>query len=302
MLCRLAWLTAALTLVLLGIGGAVHATGSSLACPDWPLCHGQVLPEMRGGVAIEHTHRLVASLVGLCTLAIAVLAHGRGGRTRTLGWAAASLVVVQGVLGGITVLLRLSFVASMLHLLVSMIFFGTLLMLAVRTGSEPEDAGPERRPPPRTRGLVTAAIAVVLLQILLGGAIRHGGAAFACSSADLVLCDGDAWPAGLAARTHLLHRAGGLLVLVAVLAASIAALRTDPRRRVRWLALAAPVLVAGQIALGLATVASSIGVVWVTAHLVLAALLLADLLLLHRAMRRDRRALTRATFAPTSPS
>ena len=60
---RLAGATAAATFVLLVIGGMVHATGSSLACPDWPLCYGQFFPAMEGGVLYEHGHRLVALAV-----------------------------------------------------------------------------------------------------------------------------------------------------------------------------------------------------------------------------------------------
>ena len=54
-------LTAVFTLILMTLGGAVHATGSSLACPDWPLCYGQAFPEMVGGILYEHSHRLLGT-------------------------------------------------------------------------------------------------------------------------------------------------------------------------------------------------------------------------------------------------
>ncbi|MCY4524813.1 MAG: COX15/CtaA family protein, partial [Halobacteriovoraceae bacterium] len=66
---RLVSITIFLTFCLLIWGGVVHNTESSLACPDWPLCHGQFFPKMAGGILIEHGHRLLASLVGfLCLL------------------------------------------------------------------------------------------------------------------------------------------------------------------------------------------------------------------------------------------
>src|SRR4051794_38915603 len=51
---------AAATYLLILIGGLVHGTGSSLACPDWPTCYGTMMPKMEGGVLVEHSHRLAA--------------------------------------------------------------------------------------------------------------------------------------------------------------------------------------------------------------------------------------------------
>src|SRR5438132_1210082 len=69
---RLAAAAAFLTLVLIVAGGLVTNTDSGLACPDWPTCFGSPMPRMVGGVLVEHTHRLIATAVGLCTLALCV--------------------------------------------------------------------------------------------------------------------------------------------------------------------------------------------------------------------------------------
>jgi len=84
---RLAAAAAFLTVVLIVAGGLVTNTDSGLACPDWPTCFGSVVPQMVGGVAVEHTHRLIATAVGLCTVALVVLTlrHARQ------GWLAAAL-------------------------------------------------------------------------------------------------------------------------------------------------------------------------------------------------------------------
>src|SRR5206468_3000404 len=93
---RLALATALATFVLLIVGSLVHGTGSSLACPDWPLCYGTLFPKMDNGVEFEHTHRLVAAIVGFMTVALAGMLLFRKRRgVRLLGVAAALLVVFQ---------------------------------------------------------------------------------------------------------------------------------------------------------------------------------------------------------------
>src|SRR5690242_471803 len=103
---RFAIATAGLTFVLLLMGGLVHNTGSSLACPDWPLCFGKVMPKMEGGVLVEHSHRLVAATVTFLALGLMIGCWRRASRTgdgnlRGLGILAFSLVLGQALLGGL---------------------------------------------------------------------------------------------------------------------------------------------------------------------------------------------------------
>src|SRR4249920_450325 len=70
---RFAIVTAVATYLLILIGGLVHGTGSSLACPDWPTCYGTMMPKMEGGVLVEHSHRLAAGTVTILTLVLAAL-------------------------------------------------------------------------------------------------------------------------------------------------------------------------------------------------------------------------------------
>ena len=77
MIRRLAAIAAGLTIVLIVAGGLVTNTDSGLACPDWPTCYGSLVPRMTGNVAIEHTHRLIATAVGLLTVALVILTMRR---------------------------------------------------------------------------------------------------------------------------------------------------------------------------------------------------------------------------------
>ena len=135
---RFAIATAIATFVLLIVGSMVHGTGSSLACPDWPLCYGSFFPKMENGVEYEHSHRLVATGVGIMTVALTVmLLLQKGRRFFKLGVAATVLVIFQGILGGITVLYRLPRAISIAHLATSMCFFSLMIVIALRTAPVP---------------------------------------------------------------------------------------------------------------------------------------------------------------------
>src|SRR5258705_7152274 len=150
---RFAIATALATFVLLIVGSLVHGTGSSLACPDWPLCYGTLFPKMQNGVEYEHTHRLVASGVGFMTVVLAImLLLGKTGGLRLLCIGAALLVVFQGILGGITVLYKLPRAISIAHLATSMCFFSLTILLALRTAPSLPAVGPEGAPLRRSLG------------------------------------------------------------------------------------------------------------------------------------------------------
>ena len=320
MIRRLAAAAAFLTVVLIVAGGVVTNTDSGLACPDWPTCFGSAMPKMVGNVAVEHTHRLIATVVGLCTVALVVLTLRRAlqgalalalasfstlllgasfwaGRVKhindhlplaavalvALGYAgfawaisraretdakfataALMVVLLQGLLGGLTVLYRLPTLVLVMHLGTSMLFLSLAVVLAVPHAQVAAPRGP----------LWITAVAVYV-QILLGATVRHTGAGLVC--VDLPFCRGALWPEGVHPMVHLhmAHRAFAIVVLGLVCWSSLRVVRSS-RGLIRALAWIAPALVLAQIALGILTILTFKDLVPVTAHLLVAALLLAD--------------------------
>ena len=137
---RFAKLVAALTLLLIAAGGMVTSTGSGLSVPDWPTTYGWnmftfPLSKWVGGIRYEHFHRLVASTVGFLTIILAVWTWRVDTRrwVRSLGWACLGAVVLQGLLGGLTVLLKLPPAVSIGHAGLAQIFFCLTVMLALVT-------------------------------------------------------------------------------------------------------------------------------------------------------------------------
>jgi heme A synthase len=248
------------TFALVLLGGVVHATGSSLACPDWPTCYGTLNPEMTGGILYEHSHRLLGTAVGLLTVALAV-AVAPSARLRRWGFLALAIVIVQGVLGGLTVLFKLPPAISIAHLGTSMGFFA----LIVGIGFELIDteraavAAPARR-------LLALTAGAVYLQLLLGAAVRHLGAGLACP--EWLLCGADGTLAGL----QVTHRLAGLAVSGLIVLAAVRAFGELTGWR-RLALVAMPVLVLAQLVFGAWSVGSYLGVTAVTFHLGAGALL-----------------------------
>lgn len=174
---RFCLLLAACTLFLVVAGASVTSNEAGLSVPDWPLSYGKVMPEMKGGVFFEHGHRMIASTVGLLTVILAVWLWRAEPRRwmRNLGLAALGAVILQGVLGGLTVLLMLPPAVSIAHACLAQLFFSTTVAFCLFT-SKSWLAGPQvvtdaGWPSLRTLSILNAAL--VLCQVALGAGFRH---------------------------------------------------------------------------------------------------------------------------------
>jgi cytochrome c oxidase assembly protein subunit 15 len=285
---RFAVLTAAATLFLILAGGLVTSTESGLSVPDWPLSYGRLMPPMVGGIFYEHGHRMVATTVGILTVLLAVGLYRREPRAwvRRLGYGALAAVVLQGVLGGLTVILLLPTAVSVAHACLAQTFFCLVVTLAVVTSPRWRDAG--RVPGGRVARIGAATVAMIFLQLLLGAVMRHTKAGLAIP--DFPLAFGRVVPSfsSFPVTIHFAHRAGALAVAALVLACAVLAFQSG-RPGLKKAALLLVVLVAAQISLGAFTVLSRKGVAVTTAHVATGALLLGSALAFTLASLREGR-------------
>ena len=175
---RFALLVAVATFFLIIAGANVTSHDAGLAVPDWPLSFGKFFPQMVGNVFWEHGHRMIAATVGLLTIVLAIYLQIREPRrwVKRLGWFALGLVIVQGLLGGLTVKLLLPLWVSAAHATLAQLFFLTTVSIAVFTSrswinAESKIFEGDNGVSPRT--LCVASLALILVQLVLGATLRH---------------------------------------------------------------------------------------------------------------------------------
>jgi cytochrome c oxidase assembly protein subunit 15 len=309
---RFSLFTAISTFFLVIAGGLVTSTQSGLSVPDWPNTYGHFMfaypfDEMVGGILYEHSHRMIASVVGFLTVILTVWVWRREERrwVRNLSAAALTAVIVQGVLGGITVLFLLPTPVSVAHATLAQTFFAAVAALALVTSRWWIDQPQTPLQPHGASGgsLTTMTVvvsAMVWVQLILGAVMRHTDAGLAVpdfplayghlvpslSPGDLdaytrVLNDADIRLAADGPITasqvaiHLIHRYWGIITGLVLLWTAHRLYRLSPAgSRHRKLGVILAGLTLSQIALGAFTVLSRKAVEITTAHVALGALLL----------------------------
>src|SRR6266852_6168472 len=160
------------TIVLLTAGALVTSEDAALAVPDWPLSYGSITPPMVGGIAYEHTHRVIAAGLGVLIILLAALLWRKQERTwlAWLGFAALGGVIFQGILGGLTVLKLLHYWLPVMHACAAQLEFAILVSIAVFTSRwwSESRAQYEDRGSPSIRAIAVINHSLVGIQFLLG--------------------------------------------------------------------------------------------------------------------------------------
>jgi len=198
------------------MGGIVRVTGSGLGCPDWPLCHGQIIPPWEIAPWIEYLHRLSASVSGVCTLLMVVTAfmrYGTRSRTTYMVALAAILLIIQALLGAYTVLSEIRPVVALFHTGVATGLVG-MLALIVSGSVRPRwlNEGIIKNNQMDSFRWLMATLGIATFVLIISGAYvtRTDGAAFACT--DIPLCGTSSGGMAEIQSIHMTHRVIGLLV------------------------------------------------------------------------------------------
>ncbi len=316
---RLAWTATALTLVVIVAGAWVRLTDAGLGCPDWPGCYGMVTwpeqpehveranaewghvrPVDSGKAFREMFHRYVAGLLGILILALAVIAwrdrRRIAGQPVMLPGVILALVIFQAALGMWTVTLLLKPAIVTAHLIGGMSTFALLLWLSLRVTPRQTRASL----PARALSIpIVAVLAVIAVQVVLGGWVSTNYAALACTG--FPSCGGQWWPemnftegfriwrgvgvdyeGGVldpAARNaiHMVHRLWAIVVVAAFAWLAARLWRVDELRPATILAGG---LLLVQIVLGITNVVAALPLANAVAHNGVAALLLGAMLVL----------------------
>jgi cytochrome c oxidase assembly protein subunit 15 len=288
---RFALFTACCTAFLIFVGGLVTSTESGLSVPDWPTTYGSnmfAFPYSKwvGGIFYEHGHRLTASFVGFLTVILTVWTWVREERRwmRWLSTAALGAVILQGVLGGLTVIFLLPAWISTLHACLAQTFFCTVIALAVFTSSGWKRGLPSVRSQGERVGLQTLCVvttAAVYIQLILGALMRHTSAGLAIPDFPLAL--GHVIPPFSSNKViiHFTHRMGAVVVATMIVwtFSRVARLYSNQRLLFRP-ALTMMILLIAQLTLGATTVWTAKAVIPTTAHVLTGALVLGTSFLL----------------------
>jgi len=176
---RFGWLSAVATLLLICSGGMVTSKGVGLAVPDWPTTFGYnmfLFPVSKwiGGVFFEHTHRLIASTVGMLTVILAVWLWFVESRrwVRMLGLAAVGAVILQGILGGLRVTM-LKDQIGIFHACLAQAFFALMVIIGLVTSPSWTERVAAIRESKLLRAIALLTTVLIYLQLALGATMRH---------------------------------------------------------------------------------------------------------------------------------
>ncbi len=244
-------------------GAIVRINNAGMTCPDWPRCQGLWFPNLNGSVFYEWAHRVgapILTILILTTFALAFRHRRRLTEAMRFAWIALSMVVVQIIIGALTIKYANNPPSVAAHLVVGIATFVSLLLVAYATWGQFDREKILRTQAPVSWGLSTLALITTIaafIAVIAGGYMSASHAGLACTG--FPLCHGWARATTRAQDLHMAHRFAAYVTIALVigLAGLVAASKGQPAdfRRVVWLACG---LAVAQGALGVLTIATGL--------------------------------------------
>ena len=195
------------------LGGVVRVTGSGLGCPDWPLCYGQIVPPFQLDTLIEYSHRLSGAILGVLVLLICLgnlIANNKRRLIVALSAISLTLVVLAGLLGGITVLTELSKWVRLVHLGIAEIlitFLCAIVVFALPTTKTIDFSNDKS-----IGQIVVGNLIITFISILFASYVVGSGYSSVCGT--WPLCRGNYFPTDLPSFIHMVHRYSIILIFL----------------------------------------------------------------------------------------
>lgn len=274
-------------LLLIVMGSIVRVTGYGLGCPDWPLCHGQVVPPLQIGAWVEFTHRLLGGATSLQIVLLGLLAW-RHHRRETWIYrpmvAALGLLIVQVVLGGLHVLMEIPPATGWIHTGVAMALAALIASQVAVTHPVAQRLSASAAAVVHGRGLpaaIAATAGAACFLVLTGSYVTRSGASLVCPA--FPHCGAPPEATGLRAliQVQMLHRYTAFAVAILVCLTLLWLVRAGHGDRgLRAVALVLAALIVVQFGLGISNVLLYLPMWSRTLHLLVAAMLWTGLVML----------------------
>jgi heme A synthase len=271
-------ISVSLLFLLLVWGNAVAGLKVGLACPDWPLCHGKVLPPFRWDIYMEFTHRVIGAIASIFIILLSYIRFRRyTGEARLIPVLTVFLLLFQIILGGLVVLLKLPVDLTTFHFSIALIIFSLTFYMAFFDGDG------VKKPIFSVRGfgwLFFLLCILVFVQAVLGAYVRHSEAGLACP--DFPKCLGFWVPPELAGTvlTHYSHRSFAYLIFITALFLYAFSFVNSGLTQKRSKILILLVLILLQVIVGVSVIHSKLYFLATAIHLAIALLIFSTILYL----------------------
>lgn len=268
-------ITVVVIFLLLVWGNIVAGLKAGLACPDWPLCHGKVLPPFRWDIYVEFSHRVIGAIASILLVVLSYKRFREYPRSaKVIPVLTVLLLIFQVALGGIVVLMKLPADITTVHFAIAILIFTLTLYLAVFDGKND-------RPLFSFGNLGWLFFLLALLiftQAVLGAYVRHAEAGLACP--DFPKCLGYWIPPVLRGTvlTHYLHRSVAYLIFIVLLLIFIISFTNSGLRHFRSKIILLILLIFLQVVVGVAVIHSKLFFLLTALHISLALLILGTVL------------------------